>query len=1145
MPDDPSAPQPTPTNYQRTTGGSHLRWQPPTPGHLQEMLPAYEIISVLGQGGMGAVYKSRQKSLDRIVAIKILPPEAGEDDMQFVERFKNEARTMAKMNHPAIVHVYDFGETTEGQLYIVMEYIDGTDVAKMIQSQGKLPEDYALSITAHVCDALGYAHTHGVVHRDIKPANVLINMEGQVKVADFGLAKATDPGQMGLTKTNMAMGTPDFVSPEALMPGVPLDGRADLYAVGVMLYNMLTGTIPRGAFRMPSVTLQTDARFDKIIGKSMEMDRELRYQTALDLRRDLDVILTAPQVKSGGEAQTAVPKQSLPQKPMGKSPGAPQQRSADTPARKEAAAKPAAAPVPKKSNAGMIYGIAAAVVVIAVAVFLFSGGGKKPAAAPQTVAEAKPEPKKPATSLPAPKKAVPVTAAPPSITTGTEKWVDALAQWFGGTKTNDDFTHDRGQAARAGRDSTMRPLPASAPLMRDMAVRARTRLDAENSGVRLDVRSAVNAAGKNSSYNVRIEPVDLRVSLGITFGKNFQPFADYRLPADFDFSAAHTLELRIMGDLLTVTLDGRKLGEHRDTQITAGHPALSGSKMWIESFEYANLDSGSVAPVATAAAAPAQPGDVLTFSGHRYQLVTERLPWPAARTKAETMGGHLAVIDTKEKLDWVWDKFGSKLKKTAGVPGSDHLFIGFHKPLGKDSWEWVTGGPLTIQPWMGEVPNGKEYNAHVASIYEHRFDYVRPRIFPPAPFLVEWDDDGTPKPTSTMPAAAPPAQIATATPAVPVATSPATAPAVPVRSDDRRRSADLIALVDVKRDVVSDPTTGANVWGSQNSSLIFTDMEKAGRIAAPVSLAGARAFEMELLWKKRAKNAPGTPTAESGYIALDVPVGAGRWVRVEVAKAGDKVIVGGRRIGNTGPGTQNSDGMRVVVRSQDDKLSVKINGNDIGAVSGLAGLAAADFGAHSIFKSEPLPAVYCARGDHEIAEWTVRALDGEVRLLWEPSLLQDARIAQLESGYQARYDSDAQKPFLAAVAALNQSYVANGIGKARAAAQAKGSLGEVTALDAEKAAIEKGGGVPAEDAADTPASLKALRGTYRGALAKITAEHDAKAAPLLDLYLKALDVYIAELTKTGKIDAAKQVQTLRDAKAATPPLSGAGGDKIP
>jgi serine/threonine protein kinase len=190
------------------------------------------------------------------------------------------------------VDVYDFGETQTGLLYIVMEFIDGTDVSQMIISQGKLPEDYALSITAHVCDALNYAHRNGIIHRDIKPANILINMEGAVKVADFGLAKASDAGQSGLTKTNMAMGTPDFVAPEALIPGVPLDGRADLYAIGVMLYQMLTGEIPRGIWSLPGTKLGTDPRFDAIITKAMQTDREVRYQSAADLRQELDVILT-------------------------------------------------------------------------------------------------------------------------------------------------------------------------------------------------------------------------------------------------------------------------------------------------------------------------------------------------------------------------------------------------------------------------------------------------------------------------------------------------------------------------------------------------------------------------------------------------------------------------------------------------------------------------------------------------------------------------------------------------------------------------------------------------------------------------------------------------------------------------------------
>ncbi|MDZ4289749.1 MAG: serine/threonine-protein kinase, partial [Prosthecobacter sp.] len=155
--DDPLPPGPTPSSYQRTTGG-HFRWQPPTAQRLQELLAGYEVLEMLGAGGMGAVYKARQVSLDRLVAIKILPPEAVDDEMNFVERFRNEARTMARMSHPGIVSVFDFGATSEGQLYIVMEFIDGTDVAKMILAQGKLPPDYALAITAHVCDALAYAH---------------------------------------------------------------------------------------------------------------------------------------------------------------------------------------------------------------------------------------------------------------------------------------------------------------------------------------------------------------------------------------------------------------------------------------------------------------------------------------------------------------------------------------------------------------------------------------------------------------------------------------------------------------------------------------------------------------------------------------------------------------------------------------------------------------------------------------------------------------------------------------------------------------------------------------------------------------------------------------------------------------------------
>ena len=129
-------------------------WVAPSVEEMQAMLPQYEVMEILGRGGMGAVYKGRQKSLKRLVAIKILPLGLADDEMKFAERFQNEAQTMAAMNHPAIVSVYDFGETPDGLLYFVMEFVDGTDVQKMIQTSGRLTGDYALAITAHVCDAL-------------------------------------------------------------------------------------------------------------------------------------------------------------------------------------------------------------------------------------------------------------------------------------------------------------------------------------------------------------------------------------------------------------------------------------------------------------------------------------------------------------------------------------------------------------------------------------------------------------------------------------------------------------------------------------------------------------------------------------------------------------------------------------------------------------------------------------------------------------------------------------------------------------------------------------------------------------------------------------------------------------------------------
>ena len=212
-------------------------------------------------------------------------------DANFAARFRQESLTMAKLTHPGIVSVFESGEAG-GLLYIVMEFVDGTDVARMIASEGKLAPELATKLLTQVCDALHYAHERGVVHRDIKPANLLLTRDGTVKIADFGLAKHDDDTLLGLTKTNVAIGTPDFLAPEAWTPNTALDGRADVYALGVTLYQMLTGEVPRGLWKMPSVKAGVDARFDAIIDRAMQPDRAARYQSSAELRRDLEKIQT-------------------------------------------------------------------------------------------------------------------------------------------------------------------------------------------------------------------------------------------------------------------------------------------------------------------------------------------------------------------------------------------------------------------------------------------------------------------------------------------------------------------------------------------------------------------------------------------------------------------------------------------------------------------------------------------------------------------------------------------------------------------------------------------------------------------------------------------------------------------------------------
>ncbi|MEO8352376.1 MAG: serine/threonine-protein kinase [Chthoniobacteraceae bacterium] len=256
---------------------------------LAAAFPEYELIELLGRGGMGEVYQARQKKLNRLVAIKILPEPFGKSD-EFTERFHREAQSLARLNHPNIITIYDYG-TTDGLCYFVMEYIDGVDLKRTIEAHTLTPEE-ALRIVPQICDALQFAHDAGIVHRDIKPANILITRDGRVKIADFGLAKIVSkaPADITLTGIGDVMGTPEYMAPEQRRSTQSVDHRADIYSLGVVFYEMLTGEVPMGRFEPPSHKVQVDVRLDDIVLRTLEREPERRYQKVSEVKSGVETV---------------------------------------------------------------------------------------------------------------------------------------------------------------------------------------------------------------------------------------------------------------------------------------------------------------------------------------------------------------------------------------------------------------------------------------------------------------------------------------------------------------------------------------------------------------------------------------------------------------------------------------------------------------------------------------------------------------------------------------------------------------------------------------------------------------------------------------------------------------------------------------
>ncbi len=304
---------------QSRSGGGPAGFVPPSIEDLARHFPQLEILELLGRGGMGAVYKARQKQLDRLVALKILPSSVGHDP-SFAARFAHEAKALAKLNHPNIVTLYEFGQA-DGLFYFLMEFVDGVTLRQLLNA-GRLAPKEALAIVPQICEALQYAHERGIVHRDIKPENLLLSREGQVKIADFGVSKiiahgleekaggGAAPGmETGLTRAQVVVGTPQYMAPEQVARPLEVDHRADIYSLGVVFYQMLTGELPAGKFEPPSKRVVVDVRLDEVVLRALEKEPERRYQQASQVKTAVETIAMSPggTVESRGPVVPAQP----------------------------------------------------------------------------------------------------------------------------------------------------------------------------------------------------------------------------------------------------------------------------------------------------------------------------------------------------------------------------------------------------------------------------------------------------------------------------------------------------------------------------------------------------------------------------------------------------------------------------------------------------------------------------------------------------------------------------------------------------------------------------------------------------------------------------------------------------------------------
>lgn len=963
---------------------SHYALELPYAEELQALLEGrYIVENFLGQGGMGAVYKGLQLPLKRPVAIKILAKQQSgvEDEFDFEERFKREAYAMAALTHPNIVQVYDCGDAGENFLFISMELVEGGDLSQMIRAGGVTPE-VALGMIGPICDGLAAAHDRGLVHRDIKPANIFLTVDGRPKVADFGLAKKFDVKSTFVTKTGLGMGTPDYAAPEQYEGVSDIDHRADIYALGVMFYQMLTGSLPRGAYKAPSQRVAIDPRLDDVVQKAMEQDRAERYQNVLDLKNDVQLILAT---WMQGPPPEPTPEVAVPANPRGATSSISRvQRPTPTAPRSGALPQPA----PEKKGPGLLLAVLAVAVIGGGAFFLL----RKPEA---------------------------------------------------GEETSNAGAASSGETASVTAPAASSPMPATSPSGSDGATSPK----------------------KESSPPTGLAPTPIPPTGGNTLG--FGPAVIRSGPADGFSNFAPTAQWR------SGFADDQSWGNawrRRENEMVMADNSPGRNAMFL----FAENPEASGVRVRFRSSATRSFLDLIqrlqkVGYGPRYVVTL----WS---------GG-----DAKPTIDFLPRK----------NDGNRRSLVTSEKAVKVGNQEVHTAEFYAVGEQLTLFVDGVQ----VAAVKDAKFQKGYPGIFIGSGteiLSIEAAD------LSNVTLANGPSQ-----------TSPA--PSTPP-GDVSKEWVNLLARADVARDSLMEKWTledgvlrspaeprGPNSQGGHTTFVFPIDAPLKSYDLRLRMSRDTQGYGMILGFFRDGKEGMFRVDSERGLgFALDgtsmntekkcFPVGEVHEVKLEVREASVRAFY-------------------------DGQLLVDHPGE-------LPPVRDTYFFNHKPRKPNWLTVGLCM-GRMSIQEASFRGVDENAP---KPSneTGADPRLAQLEKGFRSRLETDVEVSHRADVAKLNQSYLANGLPRARQAAQGKGNLAEVEALDAEKGIIERGEPMPLEDVADLPASLKALRATYRSALAKLEADRAKKAVPLYDLYVGALDTYIVELTKANRVDEAKTVQGLRE-----------------